>query len=74
MTRTRRARAARRCSDRGARAARRCSDRGAPSADGWAAVAVRVGRERRGTRARVGQPEKKTGWPSLDEQYGFGFI
>jgi hypothetical protein len=63
MTRTRRA-----------RAARRCSDRGTPSADGWAAVAVRAGRERRGTRARVGQPEKKTGWPSPDEQYGFGFI
>jgi hypothetical protein len=24
--------------------------------------------------ARVGWPEKETEWPSLDEQYGFGFI
>jgi hypothetical protein len=25
-------------------------------------------------RARVGWPEKEMEWPSLDEQYGFGFI
>jgi hypothetical protein len=38
---------------------------------------VRAGRERRGThgaRTLVGRPEKKTGWPSPDEQYGFRFI
>jgi hypothetical protein len=60
-----------------ARAARRCSDRDASGADGRAPVAVRAGRERRGVRGarvRVGQPEKKAGWPSPDEQYGFGFI
>jgi hypothetical protein len=46
-------------------------------ADGRAPAAVRAGRERRGARRSrvcVGRPEKKTGWPSLDEQYSFGFI
>jgi hypothetical protein len=60
-----------------ARAARRCSDRGASGADGQAPVAVRVGRERRGAhdaRACMGRPEKKTGWLSPVEQYGFRFI
>jgi hypothetical protein len=62
---------------RRARVAHRCSDRGALGTDGRAPVAVRAGREWRGAcgvRAHVGQPEKETGWPSLDEQYGFGFI
>jgi hypothetical protein len=57
---------------RRARAAHRSSDRGTPSADGRAPVAMREGREWRD--ARVGRPEKKAGWPSLDEQYGFGLI
>jgi hypothetical protein len=57
---------------RRARVARRCSDKGAPGIDGRAPVAVRVGREQRG--ARVGLPEKKTRWPSPDEQYGLAFI
>jgi hypothetical protein len=55
-------------------AARRCSTRDAPGADGQASVVVRAGMERSGARARVGRPEKKTGSPSPDEQYGFGFI
>jgi hypothetical protein len=55
-------------------AVRRCSDRGTLGADGRAPVAVREGRERRGARACLGRPEKKTGWPSPDEQFGFGFI
>jgi hypothetical protein len=57
---------------RRARAAHRSSSRGAPGADGRAPVAMREGRERRDT--RVGRPEKKAGWPSPDEQCGFGFI
>jgi hypothetical protein len=55
-------------------AVRRCSDRGTLGADGRALVAVRGGRERKGARAPLGRPEKKTGWPSPDEQFGFGFI
>jgi hypothetical protein len=58
-------------------ASRRYSDRGSPGADGRAPVAVRAAKEwrgARGTRACVGRPEKKSWWPSPDEQYGFGFI
>jgi hypothetical protein len=57
------------------RAARLCFGQGrAEAADGWAPVAVGAGGRGEARAARVGRSEKKKGWSSPDEQYGFEFI
>jgi hypothetical protein len=56
-------------------AARLCFGQGrAEAADGRTPVAMGAGVRGEVRAARVGRPEKKKGWSSPDEQYGFGFI